>query len=109
MKIYTIKPQPFGEDAVPKEVRYIVATARARGERTLIIDCRACSPYLHTAARHALAALKREGRIEFFVPAARLGTDDVGAALLSSRIPTLGEHPLLAADGDKDGLTVVSL
>ncbi len=109
MKIYTINPQPFGEDAMPKEVRFIVATARARGERIFVIDARPCSPYLRLATRHALSALKREGRIEFFVPAARLDTEDAGAALLALRAPELATLPLLTEDGDKDGVTVVSL
>ncbi len=109
MKIYTVKPQPFGEDAVPKEVRFIVATARARGERVFVLDLSACSPYLHTAARHALSALKREGRIEFFVPASRLGTEDAGAALLAIRAPEIAELPLLAERESREGITVVSL
>lgn len=107
MKIYTITPRPFGADAIPKEVRYLVATARAGGERVFAIDCRPLSAYLRTAARHALAALKREGRIEVFVPAERFGTEDTGAAYLLSRDPSLEREPLLCREGD--GIVVVSL
>ena len=107
MKVYIITPRPFGEDAIPKEVRYIVATARAGGERVFAIDCRPCSAYLRTAARHALAALKREGRIAFFVPAERFTPEETGAAFLLSRDPALSEEPLLREG--TEGVTVVSL
>lgn len=107
MKVYTVTPRPFGEDAVPKEVRYIVATARAGGERVFAIDCRPCSAYLRTAARHALAALKREGRIGFFVPAERFTPEETGAAFLLSRDPALAEETLLREGAE--GVTVVSL
>lgn len=109
MKIYTIRPQPFGEDAVPKEVRFIVATARASGERVFVIDARPLSPYLWAATRHALSALKKEGRIEFFVPATRLNSEDAGAALLALRAPEIETLPLLTEEGEKDGIIAVSL
>ena len=109
MKIYTIKSQPFGEDAVPKEVHFAVASAVARGERIFVLDARPCSPYLRTAARHALSAMKRSRRIEFFVPAERLGTEDVGAALLCSRAPEVMDMSILTEDGEREGLFVVSL
>ena len=107
MKVYTILPQPFGEDAVPKEVRFIVATARARRESVFMIDSRPCSPYLHLATRHALAALKREGRLDFFVPLERFSQDDLGSAFLLSRYPDIEAEPLIAARAE--GVFVVSL
>ena len=107
MNIYVIKPRPFGADAIPKEVRYLVATARAGREGVFAIDCRPLSAYLRTAARHALAALKREGRISVFVPAERFGTEDTGAAYLLSREPSLANEPLLSQGGE--GIVVVSL
>ena len=107
MRVYTITPQPFGEDAVPKEVRLIVATARARGERVFMIDSRPCSQYLRVATRHAIASLKRDGRVGFFVPADRFTQDAPGAAYLLSRDPAIGEEPLLAERCE--GVFVVSL
>ncbi len=95
MKIYTITPRPFGEDAMPKEMRYLVATARAEGERTIAVDCRPCSAYLQRAARHAAAALKREGKIDFYVRAERFTQEDTGAAFLLAREPELADEPLL--------------
>ena len=107
MKLYVITPKPFGEDAIPKEVRYLVATARAGGEQIFAIDCRPLSAYLRTAARHTLSALKREGRIAVSVPAERFGTEDTGAAFLLARYPSLAEEPLLCREGA--GILVVSL
>ena len=107
MRVYTINPQPFAEEAVPKEVRLIVETARARGERVFMIDSRPCSRYLHLATRHAIASLKRDGRVGFFVPADRFTQEDTGAAYLLSRDPTIGDEPLLAER--TEGVFVVSL
>lgn len=107
MKIYTVKPQPYGVDAVPKEVRFLVATARAQGERVFLIDSRPCGPYLRTATRHALAAMKRDGKINFFVPADRFGEDNIGAAFLQSRDPAIVEEPLIAEHAE--GVFVVAL
>lgn len=107
MKLYTITPRPFGADAVPKEVRYLVATARASREQVFAIDCRSLSAYLRAAARSALAALKREGRISVFVPAERFATEDTGAAYILSREPSLEGEPLLSGEGA--GIIVVSL
>ena len=107
MKVYTILPQPFGEDAVPKEVRFIVATARARRESVFLIDSRPCSAYLHRATRHALAALKRDGRIDFFVPADRFSPEDQAGAFLLSRYPDIEEEPLIAERAE--GVFIVSL
>ena len=107
MRVYTVKPQPFGEDAVPKEVRFIVATARARGERIFAVDSRECSPYLRQAVRHALSALKREGKIDFIIPAEKFSPEDTRAAYLLGREPSLAEEPLLGCEGD--GITLVSL
>ena len=107
MKIYTITPKPFGEDAVPKEVRYLVETARAGGERVFAIDCRPLSAYLQTAARHALSALKREGRIAVHVPAERFDTEDTGAAFLLAREPALLDESLLGTEGR--GIVVIAL
>lgn len=109
MKAYTIVPQPFGEDAVPKEVRFIVATAKARGERVFCIDSRACSPYLRRAVRHAVSALKREGRVDFLVPLEILGSEDARAVLLREREPTVTEEALAAVTEERDGITFVSL
>ena len=107
MRIYTVRPQPFGEDAVPKEVRFIVATARVRGERIFAVDSRECSPYLRQAVRHALSALKREGRIDFTVPGEKFTPEDTRAAYLLERDPSLADEPLLGCEGD--GITLVSL
>lgn len=107
MRVYTVRPQPFGEDAVAKEIRFIVATARARGERIFAVDSRECSPYLRQATRHALAALKREGRIDFTVPAERFCAEDMRAAYLLERDPTLADEELLKTESD--GITLVSL
>lgn len=107
MKVYTITPQPYGADAVPKEVRFLVATARATGERVFLIDSRPCSAYLRLATRHALAAMKRDGKINFFVPAASFGEDNIGAAFLTSRDPAIAEEPLIAEHCE--GVFVVAL
>lgn len=108
MNVYEIRPQRFGEDAVAKEVRYIVATARAGHERVLCLDCRACSAYLCTAVRHALSTLKKDGIIELYFPASRfLPEKDQGAAFLLSRDPDAATEPLLAER--LDGVFAVSL
>lgn len=107
MKIYTITPRPFGEDAIGKEVRYIVATARARGERVFAIDCSPLSAYLRLGCRHALSALKREGKVTLSVAAERFGTDDTGAAYLLSMAPSVIDEEILSVhDGS---VTVVLL
>ncbi|MBQ2719366.1 MAG: hypothetical protein IJF73_04785 [Clostridia bacterium] len=109
MRVYPILPQPFGEDAVPKEVRFIVATARARGERVFCVDSRECSAYLRVATRHALSALKREGRVDFIVPLELLRSEDARAVLLREREPTVTEEPPAAVTEECDGITFVSL
>ncbi len=106
MKVYTITPRPFGEDAIGKEVRYLVATARACGERVFAIDCGPLSAYLRTGCRHALSALKKEGRITLHVGAERFGTDDTGVAYLLSMEPSLADEPILATP---DGSVTVVL
>ena len=107
MNVYTITPQPFGENAVAKEVRFLVATAKAAEYAVIALDLRPCSAYLRTAARHSLSALKREGRIDFFVPGERFTPEDTGAAFLLQRDPALGEEPLLTER--TEGIFVVSL
>lgn len=107
MTVYTITPQPFGEDAVAKEVRFLVATSKAAGTRVFAIDLRPCSAYLRTAARHSLSALKRDGRVAFFVPGERFTPEDTGAAFLTARDPALLREPLLRER--TEGIFVVSL
>ena len=107
MKIYTITPQPFGENAVAKEVRFLVATAKAADLGVIVLDLRPCSAYLRTAARHSLAALKRDGRLGFFVPGERFTPEDTGAAFLLEKDPAIGEEPLLMEK--TEGIFVVSL
>lgn len=107
MRVYTVTPRRFGEDAIPKELRYFVATARAGGERVFAVDLRPCSPYLHVAARHALAAMKREEKIAFFVPCERFTPDDVGAAYLLSRDPSLADECVVRERAE--GVFLVSL
>ena len=109
MRVYTVLPQPFGEDAVPKEVRFIVATAKARGERVFCVDSRACSPYLRQAVRHALSALKREGRVDFLVPLEIFHSEDARAVLVREREPALLREEILAVTEERDGITLVSL
>ena len=97
MTVYPIHLKRLGEDAIPKEMRYLIETARSEKARVLCVDLRACSPYLRTITRHALAALKKEGRIEHFIPAERfLPEEDQGAAFLLSREPSLAQEPLLS-------------
>ena len=107
MKVYTVTPRPYGEDAIGKEVRYLVATARAKGERVFAIDCSPLSAYLRLGCRHALSALKKDGRIALHVPAERFGTEDTGVAYLLSKYPEIEGEPILARhDGS---VTVVAL
>ena len=106
MRIYTVTPRPVGEDAIGKEVRYLVATARARGERVFAIDCSPLSAYLRLGCRHALSALKKEGRISVAVGAERFGKEDTGVDYLLSMAPSVAEEEILEK---KDGSVTVVL
>ncbi len=97
MKAYLITPQPFGEEAARKETRFILASARAGGERVIKIIHRGCSTHLVRAMRQTLAALKREERLLLYIGCDRVASQNPTAAYLFDKYPEVREDPDVAA------------
>ena len=98
MKTYPVSPQPFGEDAVRKEARFIVASARSHGD---------CPPSLRLLLRQTLSVLKRERKLTLFIPGEKIQPEAPAVIYLSEKFPGLFSVPEL--DGEHDHVTLVAL
>ncbi len=107
MTTYTVRPQPKGEDAIRKEARFIIATARAKGERVFKVRHGECAPFLVVLLRQTFSALKRRGQVNIVLPGGRIMPEDPGVRYLSEKYPLLFKDPEL--DGEHDDVTLVSL
>lgn len=107
MKTYPVSPQPFGEDAVRKEARFIVASARARGDRVFKISHGDCPPSLRLLLRQTLSVLKRERKLTLFIPGEKIQPEAPAVIYLSEKFPGLFSDPEL--DGEHDNVTLVAL
>ncbi len=107
MTTYTVRPQPKGEDAVRKEVRFILATARAKGERVFKVRHGECAPFLVVLLRQTFSALKRRGQVNIVLPGGKIRKEASEVIYLSEKYPLLFRDPEL--DGEHDDITLISL
>ncbi len=101
MQTYEPDIKTVSKDALQKELRFLVATARAKGERLIRIRCRALSAYRRGILRSTLLSLKREGAVGAFLLHGCYLPEDPSAAYLFEKFPE-AEQAILPAGEDED-------
>ena len=83
---------------VIRRLEYAIATLAAAGEHVLkVYHGTASDGRIRGAVRHALYRLRRERRIEFYIPGENFHSDDTATLYLTEKMPALLSDPDYAA------------